>query len=164
MLHFDILITKYPKLRFIRIQKQVGAFYTFIRVITIILFNVTFSSDNTAQTRSETFANFADEIFSHRGPWTIDGRLQLLCTGVANCTGLASNMRPDTVVEGVQVRRVAARSPWARSSCLTPATLANVCGVCRRTILLEYVVRISGYFSHPRYDFRDKNVFASSSG
>ena len=128
------------------------AFHTFIMIITIILFNVTSSSSNdTAQTRSETLANFADEIFSHRGPWTINGWFQLLYTAVANFTGLAFNMRPDAVVEGVQVRRL-----W-RPEVLGPKVhvwpqplLNNVCGVCRRTILLEYVVCISSYFSHPR--------------
>ena len=88
LLHFDIFISN-------------------IRIITIILFNVTsFSSNDTAQTWSETLANFTDEIFSHRGLWTITGRLQLLYTAVANCTGLALNMRPNAVVEGVRVRRL----------------------------------------------------------
>ena len=85
--------------------KTNGAFNTWIRIIAVILFNVTsFSSNDTDQTRSETPANFADKMFSHRGPWTINGRLQLFYIAVANFTGLALNMRPDVVVEGVQVR------------------------------------------------------------
>ena len=95
----------------------------------------------------ETFANFPDKIFSHRGPWTINGRLQLLYTAVANFTGLALNISPDAVVEGVQVRRL-----WRpeilgpKVHVWPPPLLNNVWGVRRSTILLEYVVCISSYF------------------
>ena len=70
----------------------------------------------------------------------INRRLQLLYTAVANFTGLAFNMRPDGVVEGVQVRRL-----W-RPEVLGPKVhVLEVfehflrC-VYRRTILSEYVV------------------------
>ena len=45
---------------------------------------------------------------------------------------------------------VAARSPWAKSSCLTPASLEQCLRCVRRAILLEYVVCNSSYFSHAK--------------
>ena len=131
---YFIFISKFPKTN--------GAFHSFTMIITIILFNVTsFSSNDTAQTRSETLANFVDEFFFHRSPWTINGRLQLLYTAVANFTSLALNMRPDAVVEGVQVRRLWRPEVFRpKAHVWSQPLLNNFCGVCRRTILLEYVV------------------------
>ena len=69
------------------------------------------------------------------------------------------------VVEGVQVRRLWRLEVFGPKVHVLPQPLLDYfCGVCMRTILLEYVVCISSYSSHPRQDFRDKNIFVSSSG
>ena len=63
---FIFLFHKVSKITIYKNTKADGSLHTFIRIITIILFNETsFSSNDTAQTRSGTLANFADEnLFS----------------------------------------------------------------------------------------------------
>ncbi|KAF2367465.1 Neurotransmitter-gated ion-channel transmembrane domain [Trinorchestia longiramus] len=59
-------------------------------------------------------------------------------------------MRPDAVVEGVQVRRLWRPEYWAKSSCLTPATLEQFCSVRNHSCLqvsLNFTRDDSFYFS-----------------